>query len=396
MWGTVYPELDKNNEIHTKNRRGRPQGRKNSIVRADRQEACRAAAQALIREPEASVARLAALAWPEAQQDEKARKAAHERARRALADLKRATWLVGDAELAERVRKALEAREAAEVAKREERARREQEREERRREREMRFRMQPASKLRRYLLRQKEIREELKKAVRARRFAVVGGEDNRETMHAFALAPEAVTSLPVPHFRTGMAGSTMNSAEATWRADMELRLARQAASLATIPAEEAKHILAIAKELRKARRAGDQTAEARAREKLRRAVQAALDRAGWADPDLPAAQILESQAAREAREAKIVREAGIWPILAHGGVVDLMVDLTGDDQGAKEPRRTGIETEGEETQRDEAAEVASEAAGLILSSLTDPGPGGGRVKHGGSRTDKAALRQMLS
>lgn len=411
----MRPELDKNAEIQRKSFRGRPRGRKNSAVRPDRQEACRAVAQALVTEPAANVARLAALAWPGAQQDEKSRKAAHERTRQALNDLKRAPWLAGDAEQAEKVREALAAREAVEAAKREERARREREREEKRREREMRFRMQPARLMLQRLLRLPEIQEEFARQVRARRrFVVVGGDDTREVMRTFALGAEQVIShTPVAHFRAGMAGNMMNSAETTWRTNMELGLVRQAASLATISLEEAKHILAVLKILRQTRRKGDEAAQAQMCEELRRAVWDALAHAGWADPDLPAGQLLESQAAREAREAEAAREAWTWPVLHEEniclvdrrGMVDHVLNLTRTDTTSWPERWAGkpltkisafIPRLGGDEGEDEIAKLAREAAGLVQSDPTDPGPGGGRVKRGGSRTDASFRHQQLN
>lgn len=383
MWGKVRPGSNKNNEIQRKNR-GRPPGRKNTAVRADRQEACQSVAQALVQEPTATIARLASLAWPEAQGDVKSKKAAHERARQALADLKRAAWLAGDARLEEKVREALAAREAAEAERREERARREQERKERRREWEKRFRMQPARLMLQRLLRLPEIQEEFARQVRARRrFVAVGEENTRSFMLSMPFSASQILPPPrIPHPRAGLVG---RAASEGWRVGMELRFARLVTSLATISADSAWDILASAKALRHARRKGDAAAEARAAEALRRAVSLALPGAGWADPELPAGQVLESPAARAAREKATRQEAAAWAEAAAALEAESLADPADGDAGPElEIRDVSEGVTVEEEDRDEAAEIAEEVCGYVSSLAASASQAGEAIKWGQS------------
>lgn len=379
----VCPSGEKNIESNKKNRtpdaerkyrrrhglpplRRRGERGAGKTLRADRQEACRAVAIALLREPGANVARLAALAWPDFS-DEKSPKAARERARRAIADLKRDPRLAGDTELTEKVKTAFAARAEAEAARREERARKERERAERRCEREARFHAQLARKMMRRLLQWMEIKEEISMQIRAKRQDPAGQEDvaEREFTWATPLGPmDVLPPLPVPHACPGLANFAV-TAGAGWRADVELRFIRLTASLATITASAAWDILAAAKALRRARRRGDAAKEARAEEALRRAVAEALAGAGWADPDLAAGQALESPAARAAREEAARQGAAAWAEAAAAQLEEKKAKQAAVDQFQA---GRGAGPEAAEEERDEAAEIAEEACGYAVAA----------------------------
>lgn len=87
-------------QVNKGDTRGRPRGRKNTHPRIERQEACRAVAQALIMEPTANLKRLSSMVFPvpDEQDDEakeKAKNSTYMRAKRALDDLKRDPSLAG-------------------------------------------------------------------------------------------------------------------------------------------------------------------------------------------------------------------------------------------------------------------------------------------------------------
>lgn len=293
-------------------------------VRSDRQEACRRVAEVLVREPLATVRRLAELAFgpPEKGGDEKTQKKVHERTRRALADLARKTWLAGD--LADQVRAALAAREAAAERARQERERLKAEQEARRREREKRFRLQPARVLMKRLLKQPEVAAEISRIVTARRrFALAGQEEERDMWWLFPkCTDQGPADVTIWHPAPGIAGQVVTSAGATWVANRELAVQRAVANMLSIPWQAARDILTAARKLRRAAKKEDIVAEAAARRELKLLVRRALAAAAPVDPAEWAgqysAEIVGINAA--ALEMAAAKEAGLWPL---PGVADV-------------------------------------------------------------------------
>ncbi|NHM25991.1 hypothetical protein G7K71_02980 [Desulfofundulus sp. TPOSR] len=310
-----------------------------------------------------------------------------ERTRRALADLARKPWLAGE-DLVNQVQASLAARKAAAEAARQERERRKAEREARRREQEERFRRQPARVLLQRLLRYQEIREEIARQVRELR-----GAD--AIWWSMALAPDQVVSLsPVQHYTPGTAGTYLTSREAAWRANLELAILRRTACLLTVPWISAREILSAARRLRRAQRKGDVDAETAAREDLRLAVRDALEQAGWADPDLWAAQILETPDARAEREMAVVKEAGLWPL---PGVVDLspMGGWPEPYRGPEPPVPLGISNSDDSDDSDDGDGVDPEIAEMFstvdLAGVRRRGKGGAKT----SFARRAAMQEGL-
>lgn len=329
----------------SKPKRGRPAGRKNNSIRADRREAARMVAQALLQEPAVSIPKLAALAWPESQQDEKARKAATERARRALNDLRRMPGLAGD--LAGRVCHALALRATAEERARQEREQKKAEAEARRREREVREEETLTVKnLARRLARYPEIRVALQEVTEK-----MAGMDRLATNLA-ATPAEAGFSWHeggkrhvsyVPHFTPGPGPSRIGGGKLlvsvgdfrkfmpaetavvvmkqAKRAKMECSattdleravntehsIQRSLACLAVIPVPFARKILAAARKVRRLEKKGqDATA---AWSELRAAVAEALPWAGWAAPEAKVKYGIETSDERRERESWELEQA---------------------------------------------------------------------------------------
>lgn len=372
--------------LNSKKGRGRPPGRKNNNTRSDRQDACRRVAEVLVQEPLSSLQRLADLAFPVAT-DKKARKTAHQRARRALADLSRRPELAGP-KLTERVRAALAEREA-EAERRQERERRAEDR----------LKEMPAAALLRRLLAIPEVREEIGRVVRAKRqFA------GQEMWWSFPVGPEQIpATVELAHPEPKLAGKIMTSSEATWRVGAEIHTQRKISCLVTIPFFAAQEIFSINQKLQQKMENGDAAGEDAAREELRRAVRDALTQAGWADPTHHADQVLETLEARRKREADAAR-AGFWPIFFRGGLVDLTPEKvdTWPRRWQGKPLQT-IQS------MDELADLLGagklerlhlrEARGVGVTedfTVLPVGPGGGKRNRGGGRADKNIVYQKLS
>ncbi len=359
--------------------------KKPRATRAGWQDAVTAAAMALSVIPTASVyviARMIIGASP--------KKKDMERARRALDDLARRPWLAES--MVEQVKVALAAREAAAEQARQERERRKAEREERQREREERFRQQPARVLLQRLLRQPEIQEEIARQVRELR-----KNRSNTTWWSMALTPDQVVSpSPPQHYTPGAAGAYLTSQEATWRANMELAILRRTACLLTVPLATARDILTAARKLRRAQRKGDINTETAAQEDLRLAVRDALEQAGWADPELWAAQVLEVPDARARREMAAAKEAGLWPL---PGAVSLSWPLLGGDwpepYRGPEPEPPPVASNNSDGDSDGDG-VDPEIVEIFSASAVALAGGRRRSKKGGAKTsfaERAAVQQ---
>lgn len=417
-------------------KRGRPAGRKNSSIREDRKEACRAVAMALIKDPTVTVVKLAERAFPATDRsDEKGRKRTHERTRQALATLEQILAQTdGDGRLAEVL--GLDAGQAAEVRealakRREHKEWRRRVRERARKEREERSHLTPARIFLQRLLRFPEVREEFALVMRERRQQVQrelaelaaareAGMDEIQyqrrldyllekvqTLYAFAFAPDLVVdAVKIKHFSVRYGSSITTMEEALRKAAIELRLQRQSTNLATVPYDLGKEILRVLKALQRAYKKGDTEEAELLKEEFRDAVRRAVDEIAWADPELPACQLLETGEARNVREKAMLHEVikfypklptlltrddtEDWPEPWSGPSLQMPEDWERRPKLIPVGRDVGDLDGGD----DEAAEVAREAAGMTTSDTLTIGAG--RVKNGGSRTDITTAYNMLS
>lgn len=420
----IGQQKSKNPEINSQARekkRGRPPGRKNASVRADRAEACRAVAAVLIDYPTASITYIAGKAFQNTNWcDKKEEKKAHERARQALKTLAelddaRLAQVMEDTEMAAKVREALRVRREEEERKQWERLIRQEIKKKEREEEEKNLHLIPARVFLLRLLSLAEVREEFAVVIRERRRQIEnelselaaareagvmpeteymrrkeGLTAREEMVWALALAPDQmVDPTGVMHFRVGYAGSVLTAAETARRARTEIMIQRRAANMVTIPFGVAKNILETVRIMRRARRKKDRVTELTAKEKLRWFVGQAIDQMGWADPELSASQLLETAEARNAREEAILREIiKFYP--------KLPAILTRDDtEDWPDPYR-GRPLEGNEDDddMDEAAAVAREAAG---QTWADAAGGRRRGRGGAGLTDqeRAAVAEGL-
>lgn len=216
------------------------------------------------------------------------------RAKRALDDLKRDPSLAGP-EMAEKVRQALAVRKAEE---------------------EKQESMIPIRVAFRRITSDPEGRQALIGALRDMR-------ENNPILWGVPLNGQ-ITKVDVPHFRPECGGTAMTSREATWRAQAEIKIGQQTCNMVAIPYSFMREIITNLQEIQQMKKSLEKIKQKieEKREKIKIKMKEALASAGYADPDLPACQYLESPEKRVAREEANLKEAGIYPIIC-GGVADL-------------------------------------------------------------------------